>query len=236
MKRRGFTLIELLVAIAIIAILAAILFPVFARAREKARQSQCLAHIKQLNLGMLMYIQDYDERLPILFAPWAVGVDTVFQTVQPYIRNQQIGTCPSHRASFTCPNGTRISGGPLDFSLYRAAGLTHINDVSFGVNERLISVGTSYTATLLAEVEYPASTPIAFEAYSSTGSHDYSHPGPLPFPPVVGQGGWYVAWRHNGAANVSFVDGHAKAYTGVAVPCFQSNPAYYNEIWGLGSN
>ena len=58
--RRGFTLIELLVVIAIIAILAAILFPVFARAREKARQSSCLSNVKQLTLGNMMYAQDYN--------------------------------------------------------------------------------------------------------------------------------------------------------------------------------
>ncbi|HCU35110.1 MAG TPA: prepilin-type cleavage/methylation domain-containing protein, partial [Armatimonadetes bacterium] len=59
--RRGFTLIELLVVIAIIAILAAILFPVFARAREKARQSNCLSNVKQWSLSVHMYAQDYDE-------------------------------------------------------------------------------------------------------------------------------------------------------------------------------
>jgi prepilin-type N-terminal cleavage/methylation domain-containing protein/prepilin-type processing-associated H-X9-DG protein len=62
--RKGFTLIELLVVIAIIAILAAILFPVFAKAREKARQSSCANNMKQLALGTAMYVQDFDEKFP----------------------------------------------------------------------------------------------------------------------------------------------------------------------------
>jgi prepilin-type N-terminal cleavage/methylation domain-containing protein len=63
--RKGFTLIELLVVIAIIAILAAILFPVFAKAREKARQTSCLSNEKEIALAILMYTQDYDEKFPI---------------------------------------------------------------------------------------------------------------------------------------------------------------------------
>jgi len=67
-KAHGFTLIELLVVIAIIAILAAILFPVFARARAKAQQNNCLSNIKQLALGTLMYVSDYDDRFPFAWS------------------------------------------------------------------------------------------------------------------------------------------------------------------------
>jgi len=68
--RRGFTLIELLVVIAIIAILAAILFPVFAQARDQARKTTCLSNMKQLGLGVMMYLQDYDELFPTSGASW----------------------------------------------------------------------------------------------------------------------------------------------------------------------
>ncbi len=62
--RRGFTLIELLVVIAIIAILAAILFPVFARAREKAKQASCASNMKQIGPAIAQCIVDYDECFP----------------------------------------------------------------------------------------------------------------------------------------------------------------------------
>src|SRR5258708_39121811 len=65
-SKRAFTLIELLVVIAIIAILAAILFPVFAQARASARAISCLSNTKQFSLGVLMYLQDYDEMIPRL--------------------------------------------------------------------------------------------------------------------------------------------------------------------------
>lgn len=69
-KNNGFTLIELLVVIAIIAILAAILFPVFARAREKARQTTCISNQRQIAASVLMYAQDHEEMLPGTASVW----------------------------------------------------------------------------------------------------------------------------------------------------------------------
>lgn len=87
----GFTLIELLVVIAIIAILAAILFPVFAKAREKARQSKCLSNQRQLATGILMYSQDHEECLPEATSVWAeAGVPAAVLTC-PSIARQHNG-------------------------------------------------------------------------------------------------------------------------------------------------
>ena len=69
-RKAGFTLIELLVVIAIIAILAAILFPVFARAREKARQATCSANQRQIAATIQMYVQDHDETFPTTAQVW----------------------------------------------------------------------------------------------------------------------------------------------------------------------
>lgn len=73
-RKRGFTLIELLVVIAIIAILAAILFPVFAKAREKARQTKCTSNQRQIALAIMMYAQDNDETLPAAQG-WTTNID-----------------------------------------------------------------------------------------------------------------------------------------------------------------
>jgi len=100
MKRVGFTLIELLVVIAIIAILAAILFPVFAKAREKARQSSCASNLKQLGLALMQYAQDYDERYPMMYR-YMPDLYWWADVTQPYIKNYQLLVCPSGSYSYT---------------------------------------------------------------------------------------------------------------------------------------
>jgi len=94
MTRRGFTLIELLVVIAIIAILAAILFPVFAKAREKARQASCLSNTKQILIAAQSYAQDYDERF-MRHCGVANPGDCWIGCLYPYAKNTQLALCPS---------------------------------------------------------------------------------------------------------------------------------------------
>ena len=91
-NRRAFTLIELLVVIAIIAILAAILFPVFAQAREKARAITCVSNLNQIGLGMMQYLQDYDDRFPTSWAKGFPGDPNWY--IQPYLKSLDVLTCP----------------------------------------------------------------------------------------------------------------------------------------------
>ncbi len=91
MKRSAFTLIELLIVIAIIMILAAILFPVFARARENARQTSCLGNLRQIGIAIRAYEQDWEE-LP----PHVIG-DDGRGYLWPYAQTVKIFICPSIR-------------------------------------------------------------------------------------------------------------------------------------------
>jgi prepilin-type N-terminal cleavage/methylation domain-containing protein/prepilin-type processing-associated H-X9-DG protein len=118
--RGAFTLIELLVVIAIIAILAAILFPVFAQARDKARQTTCLSNFKNIGLGVIMYLQDYDECYPPSevstsgFGSFTTGYDWTF-AVNPYVKNGNNQSAPiAGRAIqgyaggiYACPSAVR---------------------------------------------------------------------------------------------------------------------------------
>jgi prepilin-type N-terminal cleavage/methylation domain-containing protein len=170
--QRAFTLIELLVVIAIIAILAAILFPVFSHAREKARQATCLSNQKQIGLGFLQYVQDYDE----LFSPADYNTPTPAgivrvnwqNLVEPYIRAGATGANLQNQKSdprsvFVCPSYARPAEDPQFEATRGPAGSRPL--FSYGPNGNVCPRGrdTSPTnpATMafvsLAQVGSPAS-------------------------------------------------------------------------------
>ncbi|MEN6302422.1 MAG: prepilin-type N-terminal cleavage/methylation domain-containing protein [Armatimonadia bacterium] len=184
--RRGFTLIELLVVIAIIAILAAILFPVFAKAREKARQSSCLSNVKQLAIATLAYVQDYDETFP---AHQRQGMSTTVQTqIQPYLKNLQLWVCPSASAQYYYywDNPTATS------AVYGIQG-------SYGWNLRLgsLGIGTGSGIRRLGAVDSPSETGMWADCQLSL-----TH--------LQDNNVYRTSTPHNDGGNMCYVDGHAK--------------------------
>jgi prepilin-type N-terminal cleavage/methylation domain-containing protein len=195
--KRGFTLIELLVVIAIIAILAAILFPVFARAREKARQTSCLSNMKQVGLSVLMYIQDYDETFPMSAYPDAndptsrTAAYTYDEVCQPYIKNTQLFTCPSDPRGY--PHRTYACN-------------VHV----FGHNRIDSQVGGPRWPRRLAAIQLPAETIMLGERWANSGNRRI---GRANYHTTSGTRGRNNA-NHNGpyAGNYTLVDGHSKWY------------------------
>ena len=124
----GFTLIELLVVIAIIAILAAILFPVFAKVREKARQSSCASNMKQLALATLMYGQDYDEQFPIGYISLNGNVTSWPGEIAPYLKSTGVLVCPDDAKAGQIDTN---NGWGFDIS-YSCNALSYINWGSYG--------------------------------------------------------------------------------------------------------
>ena len=188
MRRHGFTLIELLVVIAIIAILAAILFPVFAKAREKARQASCLSNQRQLATGILSYTQDYDETLPPS-GRWNVppsgtwgqaGQPKIwYDVIMPYVKNGQIFFCPSTKWA------TNYSGCPLNYAMNQT--------------------WWDYSEWTLGKCPYPAETALTWDSYYNADWDWVTTP-----PSWLGAGGLGISFPHNDGANLSFLDGHAK--------------------------
>ncbi len=170
--RRAFTLIELLVVIAIIAILSAILFPVFAQAREKARQATCLSNLKQLGLASAMYSQDNDETMMVAQTLGQTGNELRWpQLLAPYIKQRSFTLCPS--ADYDRP-----LTGTLTYQdcIADPVGPTNFNDYYYGLYP---SYGYNY-----AYLSPTAACPDAFDTNNaacqvapSTGTTPVTAPG-----------------------------------------------------------
>ena len=210
-RPRAFTLIELLVVVAIIAILAAILFPVFAQARAQAHRTTCVAHLSQLGKAHMMYVSDYDERYPNWYQGHRPARPAPFGTLifwnellQPYVRDEAIFRCPSFRwheakreEEFKVADYTMFTGGPFGKGLY--------NDVYWRW------AGPSMT---MSQMRRPAETISMMDGFTTT------------------QRAVFDISRHRKGANAVMHDGHTKWFTENAFyRVTQDDRGYHYRFW-----
>ena len=222
-KFRGFTLIELLVVIAIIAILAAILFPVFARARERGRQTTCLNNLKQLGTGFQMYLDDWDGQFPfsgvVGTSPgWVVSpqhwvIDVRKGQLFPYVKTLQAYVCPSET-----PKGQADNNSPTF--------------LSYSINDEFYTQGTQRhlwnDPVNLSDVKDPAETILLMEENERTsvggaGLNDGT------FYPRENND--WPANRHNGGGNWLLADQHAKWYKADQILDRQGTKIIYGPLY-----
>ena len=208
----GFTLIELLVVIAIVAVLAALLFPVFAQARSKARAINSLSNSRQMGLAIQMYIQDYDESLPLNLHARPVGWKygdpdpNWIDAVQPYVKARLLSRLPDD-ASKNWPEMIDVKA--------LAPGKTP--RLSSYVTNAYLNNNKDNTGWRLAAIDRPASCIYVVE-YRENKAGDHCHPMCWePFGCVSGAQTYFInsndeveKKRYQGGANYTFVDGHAK--------------------------
>jgi len=247
-RRRGFTLIELLVVIAIIAILAAILFPVFAKARERAKMANCLSNLKQIGVAAVMYTQEYDDHLVPYVMFYPTGSARFTKLIEPYLKNLEVFTCPSDR---------------LDRNKLRDMADYQPYATTYGVNWYITWAAGPYQGTNIAPrqtkfVKNPAATIWAADTaiIDKTTAHKAAELwkedlaaarlGDIYFfttPAYATNGNRYedffsgISWkggqiirpfpRHLGRIQCSFFDGHA-----AAVPASQFDPNNAAAAWG----
>ena len=200
--RSAFTLVELLVVIAIIAVLAAILFPVFAQAREKARQITCTSNLRQTGMATLMYVQDYDERVPMSIYDAGGRWFAVGHALETYTKNMQIWVCPSDGAPQSTRNTTALLAA-LGLNLPAAFDF----DVSYANNVALIRPGdfppfvVGVPPLSLAAIDHVTDTTIFYDgAFLGGGSACGSFTEQR------------VLARHTERATAVMLDGHARTY------------------------
>jgi prepilin-type N-terminal cleavage/methylation domain-containing protein/prepilin-type processing-associated H-X9-DG protein len=200
-RRSAFTLIELLIVIAILALLAALLFPVFAQAREKARQATCTSNMKQLGQVMMMYAQGYDERYAPTFYPSPDEMGHWANLMIPYL-----GQGPK-----LWPGGIMICPS----ALYKTRGYALSDELGGKAQAAVTRPADVVLFADTVQVKEYQSTAAQFETRKECWGGENGN-GVDPkirddddvTPPI----GCYsmLRYRHSGGVNLTFVDGHVK--------------------------
>ena len=222
MKRHAFTLIELLITISIIALLAAILFPVFAQVREKARQNSCLSNLRQLGTALLLYRHDYDDQFPIAVDTPDHGVfiwnssnpgvhkalknaPTLKVVLSSYTTSKELWCCPSDSGgtyiAYRAADDNDIIRPKKEDNYYDALGTSYIYRAEAGFAGLLENV----SAVNMSDKELSVSEIVLIADGSAWHSAQQ--------PNAVSR--YFSETEYNyGFRNVFFADGHVKSMTG----------------------
>jgi prepilin-type N-terminal cleavage/methylation domain-containing protein/prepilin-type processing-associated H-X9-DG protein len=222
--KRGFTLIELLVVIAIIAILAALLLPALSRAKEKAKATQCINNMKQLQLCYRMYVDDFNDFLPpntsssanaTLTNSWVIG-DAQTDTTPDNIKQGLLFPYNTSVAIYVCPSNTRLTA-PSPPLYPQGAPMTRTCSIDYALHGSTGSGATTYNGvtplTRFSEILNPGvSQKLVFvdENEYSVGDGCCGI-----YPASTGRNAWWnlPGSRHSKGCVFSFADGHAEHWT-----------------------
>lgn len=223
MKKRqhGFTLVELLVVILIILILAALLFPVFARAREKARSTHCVNNLRQIGLAWRQYVDDYDNQLPIPWMPYynaaaaaAAGVPQYTMDMEwiPLLIQYGLGT-----EIFRCPSARTTTTFPYSYAYNRwivSGQIMCLDDVTpeykSGEFQRYSEESIAWPHKCVLALDWAVNNGnLDINGYDSVvGSDDADMQGAIGGDSASSK---VAARRHNGRGNYAFTDGHVES-------------------------
>jgi prepilin-type N-terminal cleavage/methylation domain-containing protein len=220
--KRGFTLIELLVVIAIIAILAAMLLPVLSKAKERALQVQCLARLKQVDLAMILYCDDYHDTTP---SKDSVPGQAIWWWYKELIKSYAGVKGPSgvNDVVFQCPKDRGWAPNPAYLTpLWQVASLDYSSYIYNGVDNEIDDSGTANNLLniKLTRVKHPVRTGLIAEwSFSWAYSWHKSLTGTANIP------------YNNCLNNLSFVDGHAASIKTYYDPASGVYPGgYYTDL------